>query len=224
MDWTYNTLWNEQLPPNSYRCVDLRQNKTQVDDAEGCTYVCLDGFRPKTQSLDALIGIESAEYLHLIQSGIRSFEGIARLGRIKRLEVHYCLKLETGSGLLEISDSLQWLHINQSKKFIFTEDLYQLKALKVLCLNNCGPIQSLKFILDFPNLLDFRFVDTNVVDGDLTPLLEHPSLVSVGFLDKKHYNCRNSEVEAHFAERDKSAREYVFKGEWKTFRYRALRA
>jgi len=73
-----------------------------------------------------------------------------------------------------------------------------------------------------PNLLDFRFVGTNVIDGDLQPLFEHPSLVSVGFLNKLHYNYDEKEVEAHFADRGEKARIYVHKGPYRTFTYRGV--
>jgi hypothetical protein len=36
----------------------------------------------------------------------------------------------------------------------------------------------------------FSFVGTNVEDGDLTPLLELPSLRYAGSMDKKHFTPR----------------------------------
>jgi hypothetical protein len=221
MDWTYNTLWTEQLPANTYRSVDLKVGQTKVEDATNYPYVVLSGFKPKSHSLTDLVGIASAQYLELIHSNIRTFNGISRLGGLKRLESHYCVKLEDGADLVELKGCLEWLHINQSKKFRFP-NLHLLKNLKVLCLNSCGPLENLQFLKEMPNLLDFRFVGTNVIDGDLQPLFEHPSLVSVGFLNKRHYNYDEKEVEAHFADRGEKARIYVHKGPYRTFTYRGV--
>ncbi|UUZ55315.1 hypothetical protein LP419_05935 [Massilia sp. H-1] len=75
-----------------------------------------------------------------------------------------------------------------------------------------------------PNLLDFRFVDTNVLDGDLTPLMNHPNLVNAYFLDKRHYNFKSVEVQQHLKERNEVAKEYLYRGEFRTYRYKAFGA
>jgi hypothetical protein len=90
-----------------------------------------------------------------------------------------------------LKDKIEFLHINQSKKFKFTDELLELKKLKVLCINSCSPVDNLDFLKHFPNLIDFRFVDTNVLDGNLNPILEHPTIRTVGFLNKKHYNYKD---------------------------------
>lgn len=221
MDWRYNTLWHDQLPAGAYKHVDLKPGQVKVDGAVGVQYVVIGGFKPKSHALADLVGVEEAIYLELIHSNIRSLEGIGKCGPIKRLEAHHCVKLEDGAALLDLRESLEWLHIDMSKKFSFP-DIHHLKNLKVLCLNSCGALENLKFLYELPSLLDFRFVDTNVVDGDLTPLLDHPSLVSAGFLNKRHYNLSEREVKAHLAGREEEACSYVYKGQWETFTYWAL--
>ena len=63
------------------------------------------------------------------------------------------MKLENDFGLGRLKDSIEFLHINTSKKFKFTDELLELKKLKVLCLNACGPIDNLDFLKNFPNLI-----------------------------------------------------------------------
>jgi hypothetical protein len=75
---------------------------------------------------------------------------------------------------------------------------------------------------DLPHLLDFRFVGTNVLDGDLTPLMKHPSLVTVGYMNKRHYNVSRQDIDAHLAARWEAERVYAYKGEWRTHTYRGL--
>ena len=222
MDWRYNTIWTEQLPADEYRVIEFEKNTAVAAQSAKGSYFNVHKFKTKMEGLEELVGINSAIYLELNFSNIKQFSGISKLGKIKRLELSYCLKLERDNGLSELKDDIEWLHINTSKNFIPTKDLFDLHKLKVLCLNSCGPLESLHFLRAMPNLLDFRFVDTNIIDGDLTPLLEHPTLVNVGFLDKRHYNLKRKDADSYFSEKSENAKEYIYKGEFRTFRYKAF--
>ena len=79
----------------------------------------------------------------------------------------------------------------------------KLKNLRILCLNDCGPIENLDFLKLFPKLEDFRFVNTNILDGNLKPILKHPTIKSVGFLNKRHYNIKDIEMEKLLTEKFK---------------------
>lgn len=98
-------------------------------------------------------------------------EYLGRIPFIKRLELIRCHKLESDSGLEDVAVSLRRLGINHSRRFKVGHDLRSLQNIEVLCLNSCGELEDLEFLHDFPRLIDFRFVDTNVRSGDLTPLL-----------------------------------------------------
>ena len=224
MDWTCNTIWREQLLPGAFATIKYKGNKAITPIAEGATYFDVDRFKTKQSGFRELTGVSAAEYLELNFSNITSFAEAAKFGRLKRLETSWCLKLESDFGLAEVSDHLEWLHIKTSKRFRPERDLFDLRNLKVLCLNGCGPLQDLHFLERMPLLLDFRFVNTNVVDGDLSPLLSHPSLVSVGFLDKRHYSHRAADINRHFKEREENEKVYVYKGDFRTFRHRAFDA
>lgn len=224
MDWTYNTIWRDQLPPGQFATIKFEGGRSVFDGVAGATYFNIDRFKTKQPGFHGLSGVTSAEYLEVNFSNITSFLEIARLGKIKRLELSWCLKLESDTGLSEIGDHLEWLHVDTSRKFSPKKDLFQLRHLKVLCLNGCAPLDDLRFLEKMPNLLDFRFVGTNVLDGDLTPLMNHPSLVNAAFFDKRHYNLKRADVDAHLRERNEKAIEYANKGEFQTFRYKAFGA
>lgn len=82
-------------------------------------------------------------------------------------------------------------------------------------------IQNLDFLSFLPNLIDFRFVNTNVLDGNLKPILEHPTLRSVGFLNKRHYNIKDTELKQklEYKFENKEYKVWLHKGEYSTFRY-----
>ena len=222
MDWRFNTIWFDQLDQEKTFVKDFKENviTTANKNFENSEYAILWHLKERQAVFAELSVLGMLLYLELNWANIKNFDGIGKCNHLKRLELHYCVKLENDKGLSKISDSLEFLHINQSKKFIFSEELLQLKKLKVLCLNSCAPIDNLEFLSHFPNLIDFRFVDTNILDGNLKPILEHPTIRTVGFLNKKHYNCKCEQIQLELE--NKHEREYrtiVHKEENSTYRY-----
>ncbi|WP_368505022.1 hypothetical protein AB3N04_05070 [Alkalihalophilus sp. As8PL] len=186
-NWKNNTIWIDEIPNDLYRDINLKEQLLADNVTNDLEYLTL--WHYKQNKLGSFNEIPNTlRYLELNWANIRDFMGIEKLTKLKRLELHYCTKLEKDDGLATAAGNLEYLHINQSKKFIPTNELYSLKHLRVLCLNACGSLESLSFLNKFPNLIDFRFVNTNVLDGDLSPIVEHPTIRSAGFLNKKHYN------------------------------------
>ena len=218
MDWRYNTIWFDQIDPNRIENLDLRTEK--ISNLQNKEYVSLRGYSQKNALLDTFPISNEVLYLELSFSNLRAFNGIGRLPRIKRLELVHCYKIESDSGLAEVSGSLQQLHFLNSKKLKIGNGLKSLRNIEVLRLNSCGEVDNLDFLYDFPRLLDFRFVDTNVRSGDLSPLIKHETLRSVGFMDKKHYNMKREEVDRVLESKSsRPLQEFVSKGQWRTFRY-----
>ncbi|MDO5692466.1 MAG: hypothetical protein Q4G70_08285 [Pseudomonadota bacterium] len=219
MDWTYNTIWHDQLPPDYLVFADFRNSSRFNGSLKDKRYIFADRFKSCTADFVDFPPVGLVDYLYIWSSNIKSLNGISKLSGIKRLEVQYCLKLENDLGLSQLGDSLKWLHINQSKKLSPSEELFSLYNLRVLCLNECGPIHNLEFLHRLPHLLDFRFVNTKILSGDLTPLLEHPTLCSAGFVNKKHYNLKKKEVDEHFRLKRDKAIEKVYRDSYETYRY-----
>jgi hypothetical protein len=218
MDWRFNTIWFEQLDQSKF--INVKCQKGKAPDLTGYEYVTLWGYKQNNACLDQLIINDSMLYFELNLGGTKSLSGIESMRNLRRLEIHHCTKLSSDIGLGDLSGSLRHLHINTCKNFKFTSDLLKLTNLEVLRLNNCGDIDNLDFISCFPNLLDFRFVGTNVVSGDLTPLLKHKTLISVGLSDKRNFNVKSERIELELAERKSSfTKEWIYKGEFCTFRY-----
>lgn len=220
MDWRYNTIWFEQLDADNYLNQDLKVTRKLSDNFTKVEYIILWHLKHREASFDNLPNSEKLLYLELNWANIKDLQGIEKFSNLKRLELHYCTKLETDLGISQLSKTLQYLHINRSKKFSFTDELLSLTELRVLCLNACGPINDLSFLKHFPNLIDFRFVDTNIIDGDLTPIIEHPTIRSVGFLNKRHYNLSDVQVDKELDMKSNvEYRHYAYKGRYQTERY-----
>jgi hypothetical protein len=222
MDWRFNTIWFEQLEQDKVFRQDFKENTiaTENKNFENSEYAIIWHLKEKLNSFDNLSQSDKLLYLELNWANIKNFEGIEKFRNLKRLELHYCVKLENDKGLSQLNDNLEFLHIHLSKKFQFTDELLNLKKLKVLCLNACGSLDNLDFLKNFPNLIDFRFVDTNVSDGNLKPILEHPTIRTVGFLNKRHYNYKDEKIKLELENKFKSGyKTIVHKGQYLTFRY-----
>lgn len=221
MDWRYNTIWFDQIDPNNLFHCDYKNkipSKTNFEDVE---YAMTFYFKHKGLSFDTLPKSSKLLYLEMNWANFRDLDGIDRFNNLKRLELHYCTKLENDKNISSLKDTLEFLHINQSKKYTPTQELFQLRNLKVLCLNACAPIDNLKFLNHFPNLVDFRFVDTNVLDGDLTPLLEHPTIRTVGFINKRHYNYTDEKLKLELNSKSESEyKDTIYKEKYLTYKYK----
>jgi hypothetical protein len=222
VDWRYNTIWFEQIPKEQTAVVNFNESKTARPDLSGVNYFFGRSFKSASANFEDFPASDSLNYVHLTLSNVTSFSGIHRARNLKRLELMHCYKLETDAGLGLLSGSLEWLHVDQSKKFTCGNELSKLTNLRVLCLNDCAPIPSLDFLELFPKLLDFRFVNTKVEDGNLEPILAHPSLCSVGFLNKRHYSHKDSEIDRLLKPKKAAAIELAHKGRFETYRYLSL--
>lgn len=220
MDWRYNTIWFDQIGREKIFHFNYKDDKFQDEVSDDREYGMTFHFKHKGLAFESFPDMPHLKYLEMNWANIFDFGGIEKFKKLKRLELHYCIKLKSDKGLASVKDSLEFLHINQSKKFAATDELLQLKNLRVLCLNACGPVDNLKFLKDFPNLVDFRFVDTNILDGDLKPILDHPTLRAVGFLNKRHYNFTDKEIKEKLDSKSDSFKEFVYKGEYMTFKYK----
>ncbi|WP_226529031.1 hypothetical protein [Metabacillus niabensis] len=219
-NWRNNTIWFEQISNNLQANINLKEDKFNERQLENIQYLTL--WHHKKNKRGNFVGFpENLLYLELSWSNIKDFLGIDKMNKIKRLELHYCTKLENDFGLSGLADTLEHLRIDQSKKFAPSEELFSLKNLRVLALNSCGNLENLHFLNQFPKLIDFRFVDTNVLDGDLSPILDHPTIRSVSFLNKRHYNIKEDMIDSMLKDKlgGKEFKTVVKSGNYETFRY-----
>ena len=144
-------------------------------------------------NLESLSAYPQLAELHLIQATVQTLDGIGELGRLTDLELAYCSRLRQLRAIAALK-SLRTLDIENCKRIQDWSVLQHCAALTLLRLEDCGDIEGISFIKDMPSLQEFRFVTTNIVDGDLSPCL---GLKTVAFLpNKKHYSHTLDQIEA----------------------------
>jgi hypothetical protein len=161
-----------------YKCISLKS-------------LSLNKYKSINKNLEELMLLNKLERLQIIQSQIISLNGIENLKNLNNLDFYRLPKLEYLDGLEELSERLKILRFESCKKIKNHEYVTCLKELEVLAFNNCKEMESIEFIREMPNLKKFMFVDTNIVDGDLSPCI---GLEYAGFFDKKHYSHKFKEL------------------------------
>lgn len=160
----------------------------------------LRNYKPKSKDLTEVPNYRNLRKLEVVRAPLHSLAGLGRFKKLKELQLYYLSKLERIADL--DAYSLEVLELDVCKKISDHAHVVNFPKLRFLRLSDCGPVPSLKFLDRMPKLEDFSFVNTNVLDGDMTPCFR---LKWAGFLNKKHYSHTSEEVKAIIAERQKKA-------------------
>jgi len=109
--------------------------------------------------------------------------------------------LYNANGLAQLNN-LEWLDIEGSKKMTDYSFLNNNKSIKKLLISD---LDSLDFVRNIEKLESINF--WNCKSGDLSPLLECPTLKEVSFNpQKKHYSHKKDEINNVLIERNKKER------------------
>lgn len=178
----------QQFPLLEDLSIEWHKRITLPADGAPLKYLDMAKYKGCTD-LSILAEYPNLSELHLVQGSLRSLDGAERFTSLTRVDLAYMPKLASVGALRHLP--VEFLSIQNCPNIEDLAALAQCPRLRALRLNTCGTLPSLKFLNDFPRLEEFRFVDTNVLDGDLTPLLR---LKSIGSMSKRHYRPSVEEV------------------------------
>jgi hypothetical protein len=151
-------------------------------------------FKPRLRDLQDLADIPRLEWLELVQTNIASLAGLETLEDLRYLDLAYTPKLESLDALASPGIEVRELSIAKAKGISAYDPIASIRRLRRLKLSSCAPMPGLKWTKGMDDLDFFSFVETNVEDGDLSPLLSLPKLRYVGTMDKRHYNYKFKEL------------------------------
>lgn len=159
-------------------------------------------FKPESKDLTELAHIVRLDRLKLVKTNLESLRGIETLEDLRHCEIAYAPQLRSLSALAEGEHQLRELSLSNAKNIEDFRPIAGCRWLRTLKLGTCAPLPDLKWLEPLRRLDSFAFVETNVADGDLRPLLQLPELRYAGSMDKKHYNPRidelNRQLQARF--------------------------
>ena len=145
----------------------------------------------KHQDLSDAFASSILDTLTVIQSKIKSLEGIQRSQKMQCLYLYYNRSLSDISPLQHVKQTLRALRIENCPKIEDFSVLGQLENLELLELSGSNELPDLSFLKTMKNLKTFIF-SVNVKDGDLSPCVD----LSYVFSEKnrKHYNLKNIDL------------------------------
>ena len=102
MDWRFNTIWFEQLNQETLIERDYKEKsfENKNTDVKKIKYASIWHLNEKNNSLENLKEFENLLFLSLNSSNVRNMQFVENFKNLKRLELHYCVKLENDFGII----------------------------------------------------------------------------------------------------------------------------
>lgn len=134
--------------------------------------------------------------LELLGSAIKDLGEIDRYPKLECLDIYSTRNLVSVAGI-ERCSFLKRLELDGCKNINdLQETLRKCSGLERLVLMKVSDLENIQFIERMPNLKWLNLMNTNVIDGDMSPLLRHPSLEYAVFTSKKHFSHTEAQVRA----------------------------
>jgi hypothetical protein len=142
--------------------------------------------------------LANLESLAILNAPLENLHGLSTLTKLRSLRLANLKRLATLEGIEGLTN-LEELEIHTCRAIGSIREVGSLLRLKKLNLNNDGDIESLK-PLDHLNGLEavVFYESTNIVDGDLSPLLRQRNLARVSFQNRRHYSHRREDFGAAY--------------------------
>lgn len=151
--------------------------------------------RYKGKDLAPFSQLVNLESLAILNALVESLCGLSALNRLRSLRLGGLKRLTSLAGI-EALRNLEELEIHTCRAIGSIEEVGSLLRLRKLHLNNDGDVRSLKPLERLNDLESVLFYEsTNVLDGDLSPLLRLPNLSRVSFQNRRHYSHRREEFD-----------------------------
>lgn len=174
--------------------LNWRARAKSVFECTHLKYLWFDEFKGKdSHAFSQLVNLRS---LTILNGPLPDVQGFATLHALEGLVLGNLGKLTSLDGF-EGLESLRRLRIAGCRSITKIDQIKFLSNLEWLNLTHDGEIESLKPITNLPNLNDVIIAEsTNILDGDLSPLLTLPKLKRCGFRQRRHYSHSNAEIDS----------------------------
>jgi hypothetical protein len=149
--------------------------------------------RYKGKDANAFARLINLESLAILNAPVENLQGLPALAKLRSLRLGGLRRLRSLSGVEDLVN-LEELEIHTCRAIRSIDEIRSLPRLKKLHLNNDGGIDSLKPLAGLAQLESVLFYEsTNIVDGDLSPLLRLKNLSRVSFRNRRHYSHRRED-------------------------------
>jgi protein phosphatase 1 regulatory subunit 7 len=149
------------------------------------------GYKSKSKNLIEMPKANKLARLEFVRGNLETLTGIERYRQLRDIDLAYCAKLQSIAALQ--GTDVERIHLESCKKIDDMTSLAGCPKLKSIRMSKGAALESLAFLNESRTLEEFRFVTTDVIDGDLTPLLR---MKHVGFLPKRNFSHTPGQIKA----------------------------
>lgn len=154
------------------------------------------GFRSLQPGLSSLADCVRLERLYLVRPGITSLGDIDALEDLRYLDIAYAPKIQDLTPLAASKVDLREIQLTNLKNISAYAPLAGIRRLRRLILSRCAPMADLAWTKGMDYLDFFTFVETKVLNGDLSPLLSLPLLRNVSGGNRRDYSHSDKELDS----------------------------
>jgi len=178
--------------PQLERCaLEWRPGATSLFQSTKLKTLFLNGYGGKDVS--AMAQLVNLESLGILNAPIENLHSLSALATLQKLRLGALTRLKSLAGIEGLAN-LEELEVHTCRAIRRIDEVRSLSRLRKLHLNNNGEIESLKPIAGLTQLASVLFYEsTNIVDGDLSPLLQLKNLSRVSFRNRRHYSHRRED-------------------------------
>ncbi len=142
---------------------------------------------------NVLSKLSNIERMSIFNSRFLDLTGLSALINLKNLRITNLRNITSLEGI-ESLQNLEDLMIQSCKNIHSVSEVFNLTKLKRFLLLDCGEIDTIKGIENLTELSDFLFYEsTNILDGDLTPILKLKNLSVISYQNRKHYTHKRED-------------------------------
>jgi hypothetical protein len=152
------------------------------------------GSLSKSRDLSVLPCAGNLEVLGLFQTSIENLHGIERYPELKEIFICQARKLHDISQIAELEHLKRVEFENCHHLAQGGMDWRQCRNLQKMLYMKCTALSDLQFIRSMPELRSLVIMDTNVLDGNMNPVLEHPRLEHFACTSYRHFTHKEAQL------------------------------
>lgn len=175
---------------------DWHRDNTGIGSCGELRYLNAFGFRSTRAGLSGISECVRLEHLHLVRPGITSLDDVEALEDLRYLDIAYAPKIKDLTPLAASTVDLRELELTNLKNISDYSPLASIRRLRRLKISNCASMADLAWTKGMNYLDFFSFVETKVLNGDLSPLLSLPRLRYAGAGNRRAYSHSDDELNA----------------------------
>ena len=170
----------------SHCALEWRSGAESLFDCSTLTDLFINRYKGKSSS--PFGRLENLESLAILNSSITELQGLSELHRLRSLRIAGLRSLKSIEGI-EGLFRLESFEMQTCRSVRSLSPLSGLTNLIEVNVSNNGELDSLAPLRGLPHLRTVLFYEsTNIADGDLRAIFDHPTVSKVSFQNRRHYS------------------------------------